>query len=165
MSRIQTSLAEVRQLDPVYRLKIPPDFLDENEHVNVQYYLHLVERGLGEVFDRVDLGEVYSAADTFGNFALEQHIRYLAEILVDDTVCVHIRLLQLTDKRAYLMGFLVNDTREQLAATVELVMMNVAIVTRRGAPFPADARLRLAELLERHENLPWTAPTCGVMSA
>ena len=163
MSRISTSLTEIRQLDKVYARRIPREFLDENAHVNVQYYVHLVERGLGVIFDQVGMGAAYAAADVFGNFALEQHIRYLAEILLDAWVAVHIRLIDLSPKRAYFMGFLVDDTREQLAATVEVVMMNVDIQRRRGTPFPNAVSARLADLLARHNELPWPAPVCGVM--
>ena len=165
MSRIPITLAEVRQLDRYYERTIPRDYLDENDHVNVQYYLRLVERGLGAVFNDVGLGQIYAAADPYGNFALEQHIRYFAEILVDDRVAVHIRLIELSSKRAYFMGFLVNETREQLAAIVEIVTMNVAMSQRRGAPFPAAPYARLAKMLARHEKLPWPAPVCGVMRA
>ncbi|MCY3780692.1 MAG: thioesterase family protein [Chloroflexi bacterium] len=164
MSRIKTSLSEIRQLDRAYELAIPQDFLDENSHVNVQYYLHLVERGLGRVFERVGLGAVYAAADPYGNFALEQHIRYFAEILVDERVSVHIRLVDLSSKRAYFMGFLMNETREQLSAIVEVVMMNVDMIARRGAAFPADSYRDLETMLRRHQELKWEAPICGVMS-
>ncbi|MDE2636406.1 MAG: thioesterase family protein [Chloroflexota bacterium] len=165
MTRIHTTLNEIRQLDRVYEMTIPKSFLDENQHVNVQYYMHLVERGLGEVFRRVGLGEPYAAADELGNFALEQHIRYLAEILVDERVSVYIRLVELSPKRAYFMSFLVNHSRAELAATVEVVMMNVDIARRRGAPFPPAAKEQLDALLAKHQKLPWPAPVCGVMRA
>lgn len=165
MSRITTTLPKVRQLDKYYERAIPSAFLDENDHVNVQYYLRLVENGLGALFHEVGLGQIYAAADPFGNFALEQHIRYFAEILVDDRVSVYIRLIDLSPKRAYIMGFLVNETYEQLAAIVEVVMMNVAMSQRRGAPFPAESHARLTEMLARHKQLPWPAPVCGVMRA
>ncbi len=126
MSRFTCSLAEVRQLAKVYQQRIPPSYLDENAHVNVQHYVSLVERGLGAIFDKVGLGDVYAAADEYGNFALEQHIRYLDEILVDEVVCVHIRLIALTPKR---------DMR-----------------ARRGAPFPAQAKARLFHGLSRQRN-------------
>lgn len=165
MTRIRTTLDEIRQLERVYHTAIPHTYLDENKHVNVQYYLHLVERGLGEIFRRVGLGERYAAADEIGNFALEQHIRYRAELLNKDQVSVYVRLLELSPKRAYFIGFLVNDTREELAATVEVVMMNVDIELRRGKPFPSAAKARLDELLARHSRLRWSAPVCGVMRA
>jgi len=165
MAQIGTSIAEIRQLERIHETTIPRSFLDENQHVNVQYYVHLVERGLGETFRRVGLGQRYAAANEIGNFALEQHIRYLAELLLDDQVSVYIRLVELSPKRAYFIGFLVNDTREELAATVEVVMMNVDIARRRGAPFPSAAKAKLDELLARHRGLPWPAPVCGVMRA
>ncbi|MYD09523.1 MAG: thioesterase [Chloroflexi bacterium] len=165
MSRNPITLADVRQLDRFYERTIPRAYLDENNHVNVQYYLRLVEKALGAVFGEVGLGQIYAAADPYGNFALEQHIRYFAEILVDDRVAVHIRLIEVSSKRAYFMGFLVNETREQLAAVVEVVTMNVDMSQRRGAPFPAAPYARLAEMLARHEQLPWPAPVCGVMRA
>ena len=165
MNRITTTVDEVRQLDKFYERTIPSAFLDENDHVNVQYYLRLVEKSLGAVFQQAGLGQIYAAADPYGNFALEQHIRYLAEILVDDRVAVYIRLIELSPKRAYFMGFLVNETREQLAAVVEVVTMNVAMSQRRGAPFPAAPHAWLSEMLARHEQLPWPAPVCGVMRA
>ena len=165
MSQVTTTLEEIRQLDKIYERRIPRKYLDENEHVNVQYYLHLVEHGLGAIFDRVGLGAVYAKADVYGNFALEQHIRYLAEILLDDLVGVYIRLIDLSPKRGYFMGFLVNETREQLAATVEVVMMNVDIAQRRGVPFTADAGTQLQAMLIEHNNLSWAPPVCGVMGA
>ena len=59
MSRITTTLSEIRQLDLAHEQTISPDYLDENQHVNVQYYVNLVERGLSNIFDRVGLGAVY----------------------------------------------------------------------------------------------------------
>ncbi len=163
MSRIPTPLAQVRQLEKAAEKRIPPGYLDENQHVNVQYYMRLFERGLMAFFDGVGLGAVYTAADVYGNFALEQHIRYFDEILVDETVGIYIRLVALGVKRAYIMGFLVNESREELAAIVEIVMMNVDMAARRGAPFPPDAKRRLDALLARQQALPWAAPVCGVM--
>lgn len=165
MAQISASLAEIRQLKRAYETTIPRAFLDENQHVNVQFYVHLAERGLGEIFRRAGLGERYAAADEIGNFALEQHIRYLAELLQDDQVSVYVRLVDLSPKRAYFLAFLVNDTRDELASTVEVVMMNVDIARRRGTPFPAAAKAKLDELLARHRALPWSPPVCGVMRA
>ena len=165
MSRSDISLSQIRQLDRAYSLAIPGDFLDENGHVNVQYYLHLVERGLGVLFQQVGLGAVYASADVYGNFALEQHIRYFAELLVNDKVTVHNRLIELSPKRAYFMGFLVNETREELAAIVEVVMMNVDMRRRLGAPFPAAPFAELEALHARHKRLDWSAPVCGIMRA
>ena len=133
--------------------------------MNVQYYLHVVERGFGGIYRQVGMGDMYASADVYGNFALEQHIRYFAEILESDMVSVYARLLDLSPKRTYMMGFLVNDSRQQLAASVEVIAMNVDTKQRRGAPFPSAVFSELERLLSEHERLPWRAPACGVMRA
>ena len=165
MPRITTTLAEIRQLELAHRQTIPASWLDENQHVNVQFYVHLADHGLTNFFASAGLGEVYAAAAKFGAFALEQHIRYLAEILVDEQVSVYVRLLELTPKRAYLIGFVVNDSREKLACAVEVTQMNVDMRVRRGAPYPPDAMNALERLHRQHSALAWEAPVCGVMKA
>lgn len=165
MSRLKVSLEEICQLERRIQLTIPSAFMDENQHMNVQYYLHVVERGIGDLYRHVGMGDMYARADVHGNFALEQHIRYFAEVLEGDLVSVYVRLLDLSPKRTYMMGFLVNDSREKLAASVELIAMNVDIRLRRGAPFPPAVYAKLERLLLEHDGLPWEAPTCGVMSA
>ena len=72
--------------------------MDENSHMNVQFYVHVAEQGLSECLRRVGMGELYAAADKFGNFALEQHIRYYAEILTGDQVSVHVRVIDVIAK-------------------------------------------------------------------
>lgn len=165
MTQRQPSLSDIRQLERMHRQRIPTAFMDENSHMNVQFYLHVAEKGLGEFLRRVGMGERYAAADEFGNFALEQHIRYRSEILTGDQVSVHVRLIDVSPKRSYMMAFLINDTREQLAATVEVTMMNIDMTLRRGAPFPDEAKAALDHYHARHRALRWEAPVCGVMRA
>lgn len=161
----RTSLDDIRQLERMHQERIPATFMDENSHMNVQFYLHVAEQGYSEFLSRIGMGEYYAAADKFGNFALEQHIRYYAEILTGEQVSVHVRLIDVSPKRGYMMAFLINDTRDQLAATVEVVMMNIDMLQRKGAPFPQDARSALEKVHAQHQRLPWEAAVCGVMRA
>jgi len=163
MGKILCTVSDIRQLPIAYQRRIPPAFLDENGHVNVQYYLQLMEQGVKHFYQQAGLGDIYARADVYGNFALEQHIRYFAEILQGETVTVHMRLLELKPKRSYIMGFLVNSSQEKLAAVVELVALNVAMAQRRAAPYPAEAYAALQAFLREHSRLAWPAPTCGVM--
>ena len=159
----QPTLEQIRQLRRAYRQRVPADFMDENGHMNVRYYFELVERGYNMFYGRLGLGELYASADRYGSFALEQHVRYLAEVLEGERVSVYVRLVALSPKRTNKIGFLVNDTRAQLAATIETVAMNMDMKRRRGAPFPAEPMAALEATLSRHEGLGWQAPVCGVM--
>lgn len=165
MSRFKVSLDQIRQLDRNFHQTIPAAYMDENRHMNVQYYLRIVERGVSAIYRQVGMGDLYLRADVYGNYALEQHIRYFAEVLEGDLVSVYVRLLGLSLKRTYFMGFLVNETRAQLAASVEVIAMNVDMRSKRGAPFPPEVFSNLEQILNDHQRLPWKAPTCGVMRA
>ena len=157
------TLTQIRQLNAMYRRRIPADYMDENGHMNVQFYLHVMERGLTELYRRTGMGDYYASADVYGNFALEQHILYLAEVRLGDQVSVHPRLVALSPKRSQMFGFLVNDTRDELAATLETVAMNIDMTRRRGTPFPAEPMIMLRRMLERHQMLEWEAPVCGLL--
>lgn len=157
------TLEQIRQLQRAHRQRIPPDYMDENGHMNVRFYFELAERGYNTFYERLGLGGLYASADRYGSFALEQHVRYFAEVLEGDMVSVYVRLAALSPKRTNKLGFLVNDTRGQLAATVETVAMNMDMKRRRGATFPSEPMAALETMLSRHEGLPWAAPVCGVM--
>ncbi len=159
------TLEQIRQLDKATTRTIPELFRDENGHMNVQYYVHLFEGGVWHLLQRIGMTEDYLQAHQMGNFALEQHLRYLAEIHIGDTVSVYVRVVGLSPKRQHIIGFIVNDTREQLAATVEAVGMNIDMRQRRGAPFPKDVKAKFDALLEMHSKLDWDAPICGLMQA
>ena len=163
MSRYSVSLDEIRQLDRQFQQTIPAEYMDENRHMNVQYYLRVVEGGISAFYIQAGMGDLYERADLYGNYALEQHIRYFAEVLQGDLVSVYVRLLDLSPKHAHFMGFLVNETREQLAASVEAIAMNVDMKIKRGAPFPSEVFSNLEQILNAHQSLPWEAPACGVM--
>ena len=157
------TLDQVRQLTAMHQETVPADYMDENGHMNVRYYFELAERAYNAFYASLGLGKIYASADVYGTFALEQHVRYFAEIMAGDEVSVHVRLAALSPKRSYKIGFLVNDTRDQLAAMVETVAMNIDMRKRRGAPFPAEPMAALTELLSRHQSLDWAAPVCGIM--
>ena len=165
MPKLKVTLDEIRQLERLYQRQIPCDFMDENQHMNVQYYVTLIECGIKAVYEKVGMGAIYDEADQYGNFALEQHFRYYAEVLEGDEVSVFMRLIGLSPKRTHMVGFLINDSRAQLAAIVEIVNMNVDMSLRRGSPFPPEMIAALEQVLKQHSHLAWEAPVCGVMRA
>ena len=96
-------------------------------------------------------------------FDLEHHITYLAEIRVGDTVSVYNRVLSNNGKLFQGMFFVVNDTREQLVATIEYRSICIDLEQRRAAAFPAAILGKLNELQARHQALAWSPAVCGLM--
>src|SRR5437588_10173407 len=91
------------------RAPIPESYLDEMGHMNVMWYTHLFSEPTGGLFDLVGLTRAYFEANQAGSFALEAHVRYLAEVLAGKQVAVRSRLLGRSAKRLHFLHFLVMD--------------------------------------------------------
>lgn len=160
------STAEVRELTPPpMQITIPPEWEDENGHVNVQFYLTLYERGGRPLMESLGMDDSYFSERRLGVFDLEHHISYFSEIHVGESVSVFTRLLDRTEKRFHGIVFIVNDSRDQLACTLEFIASGADLEARRSTPYPDDIAAALDRIIAEHRRLSWDAPVCGVMSA
>ncbi|MCB1674957.1 MAG: thioesterase family protein [Halioglobus sp.] len=154
------SLDEIRQLPADLTMAVPPRWEDRNGHVNVQHYLSLYDLGGWKLLENIGIDESYHECSNGGIFDLENHIRYLAEIRVEEVVSVHNRMLGRDRKRFHGMLFIVNDTGQRLASTIEYLSIHVDRQQRRAAPFPDDMAAKLDDLLTLHNALSWSVPLC-----
>jgi len=155
----------VSMLPTLLSREIPVEWEDYNGHVNIQYYLSLVEQSGWPMFAKMGLDESYFRERRRGLFDLEHHIRYLAELHVGDTVSVHSRMLDMSEKRIHGMMFILNQSRRQLSCTLEYITSGADLDKRRTAPFPADIASRFDKLIQQDKLLNWSCPVCGVMAA
>ena len=165
MPRFEIDVNDVRMLPVTYRATIPESYLDLMGHMNVMWYTHLFSEAMGGAFEMIGLQWDKIAETNGGTFALEAHVRYLAEVRVDHNISIHSRVVGCSQRRFYLMHFMVNEDRNNVAATFENVGTYVDLKLRRSAPLPEPISENLIEVLAQHQNLPWEAPVCGVMSA
>ncbi|MEJ8569311.1 acyl-CoA thioesterase [Elongatibacter sediminis] len=155
---------EVRQLPRHLRMTVPPEWEDRNGHVNVQYYQRLYELGGYGILDDIGFDLARCNAEGFGMFDLEHHIHYRAELLVGHSVSGYSRVLAVNEKRFQGMFFILNDSTERLACTIEYVTCWIDLGVRRTAPLPDDLLRGLRAVVQRSDILPWPVPRCGVMA-
>lgn len=156
--------AQVRELPLQHRITVPAQWRDRNEHVNVQFYLTLYELGGYQILEDVNAGGEFLAARDYSMFDIEHHLSFRSEILIGDEVSGYHLLLDVNEKRFQGMYFIINDTRDRLACTIEYITAGIDLKSRRTAPFPEELKNGLVELLARHKTLDWSAPVCGAMS-
>jgi len=161
--RVFPQVEQVRQLPAQLSMSIPPQWEDRNGHVNVQYYLGLYELGGYEVLAQVGVGDACLAAQGVGLFDFEHHILYRAEILVGQRVSTYNRILGMNEKRFHGMYFIVNDTLDRLACSIEYITAAVDLQQRRSTVFPPAVFQGLQQQLAWHQQLDWPAPMCGSM--
>lgn len=154
---------ELERLPITWTAVIPESYLDEMGHMNVMWYTHLFSNATGGLFDLAGMTLEYFTANQAGSFALEAHVRYLAEVRAGGYVTVRSRALGRSAKRLHFMHFLINDDGQRLSATGEFVSTHVDMRVRRSSPMPPQIVETYDRLLGEHARLRWDVPVCGVM--
>ncbi|MGE3316918.1 MAG: thioesterase family protein [Planctomycetaceae bacterium] len=159
------SIDDVKPLPITATRAIPRDWLDDMGHMNVMWYTHLFSNATVGLFELFGMTRDYFISQQAGSFALEAHVRYLAEVHAGQSVTLRSRLLGRSAKRFHFMHFLVIDDGGVLSSTGEMMGTHVDLRIRRTSPFPPEIAAQYDAILAEHQALPWDAPLCGVMSA
>lgn len=157
-------LEQLRELPVQLDYVIPPEWEDRNGHVNVQFYLALFELGGWKVLEEVGVDEDWFHRHAYSFFDLEHHLHYLAEIRVGQRVTAFNRVVGKSDKRFHGLYYIVNETRDRLAGTLEYISNGVDMRQRRTAPMPEELARGLERLLAAHQRLSWEPRLCGLMA-
>jgi acyl-CoA thioester hydrolase len=158
------TVAQLDALPSLLERRIPPEWQDLNGHVNVRHYLELYDAASWPMLAAFGLDERIFRERRQGLFDLEHHLWYLSELHVGDSVSVHSRFLERSEKRFHGAMFLVDRTRARLASVFEYVSTGADLDARRTAPLPAEFAVELDRMIAEHSRLAWPAPVCGVMS-
>jgi acyl-CoA thioester hydrolase len=158
-------LEQITALTFLLRVVVPPEYQDENRHMNVRGYMAIFDDAGYPLVAGFGITPDYHAAHGTGGFDLEHHLHYLNEVHIGDTVAVYSRLHSRSAKRVHYMMFMVNETRATVAATFECVNSFADLAQRRTAPYPPEIAARIDAQLAHDQALAWALPLCGVMSS
>ena len=159
------TVEDIKQLPFLHRITIPEAYRDEMGHMNVRHYLGIFDDADWHLFEQLGMTLDYYKENQAGGFALTQHLRYLAEVMIGETVAIYGRVLGCSAKRLHVMLFMVNETRDVLAATLEGLGSHADMTIRRTSPYPESIAAKINAMLAEHNALNWDAPTCGVIKA
>jgi acyl-CoA thioester hydrolase len=135
-------------------MRIDPQWIDYNGHLNVAYYMLLFDRAVDECFALLGIGEEYVKARQASMFVAEAHIGFRREIKVSDAVRVTMQLIDFDDKRLHFCLEMRHAHEGWLAATCENMSLHVDMAGRRTAIFPDDILANLALMKAAHSRLP-----------
>ncbi len=143
---------------------VTADLCDENGHLNVRHYLGIYDDGEWTVFGSAGLGDEHAALGHGGIFALEQHVTYRREVLLDQQVTVRLRLLERTDRMLHLVSYLTNDTLREVAGSLEGLYGYVDFDARRLSAFPEAGASALDVHVAEARRLPWQPELAGIFT-
>ncbi|KAA1425300.1 thioesterase [Mumia zhuanghuii] len=130
-------------IDPILTLTVPPEFEDENGHVNIRHYFDLHARASDPAFEAFGIDDAYREERRLSVFSIEHRIRYLDEVLVGHDVAVYVRMLARSAKIVHGIQLLFDTTTGSLANTLEFVEGHVSLEQRRTVPWADDVAARL----------------------
>jgi acyl-CoA thioester hydrolase len=136
-----------------YRDVVRPEWIDNNQHMNVGYYLVVFDFATDAWFEWVGLGREHREANPITTFALEAHVVFVREVRAGDPLRFTTRLIAYDPKRIHYIHAMYHATEGYLAATNELVSLHVSQTTRRGAPMAPEILERLARIQKAHDAL------------
>jgi acyl-CoA thioester hydrolase len=135
-----------------YRQQVRPEWLDYNGHLNDASYAVVITAAHELVLESLGLSADYRASHLASMFAVEAHLRYLAEVCEGQILTVATTLVEADRKRLRLHSELYADGK--LAATGECLYLHVDTTTGRTAPLPDDRQARVDAMLAEHADLP-----------
>jgi len=135
-------------------MRIEPQWIDYNGHLNVAYYNVLFDRAVDEVYELVGLGPAYLEQHKHSTMVVEAHVRYLRELKLEDPVRVTVQLIDYDAKRIHLFEELRHATENWLSATSESMTLGVDMTVKKVAPFHDGVLRGLARMKEAHAVLP-----------
>lgn len=154
-------IKQITQLPFYYRTVVETKHLDELNHMNVVYYLSFFEEGGWKFMTQMEIGMNYLEKEKKSIMALRHVISYHAEVRLGEDLAVYGRLLAVDHKRFHMIEYMVNETTNTMAGTLEILGIHADLVNRKSAPWKAKTLENLNNLLAEHQGLDWEAEVSG----
>ena len=135
-------------------MRVEPQWIDYNGHLNMAYYNVLFDRAVDETYELIGIGLEYLKRANHSTFTAEAHVRYLRELKEGDPVRVSFQLLDYDAKRIHYFEQLTHADEGWLSATSENMTLHVDIAAKKVAPFPPEILSTLEKIKTAHARLP-----------
>jgi acyl-CoA thioester hydrolase len=158
------SLEQTSALGPArFRMMVPDSYSDANGHMNMRWYLAIFDDAGDVLHDDLGLTLEFHRERGTGTVDLEHHVHYLNEVMPGEQVAVYFRLAAWSPKRLHYLMFMVNETRNRLAAIFECMNAFADLSVRKTAPWPPEIAEKIEKGVVFSDSLDWPAPVCGCM--
>ncbi|MCR9125240.1 MAG: thioesterase family protein [Rhodobacteraceae bacterium] len=133
-------------------MRVEPQWIDYNGHLNMAYYNVLFDTGVDEIYADFGFGPAYAQTRGHTTYTAEFHICYVRELHEGDRVRVTTQLLDFDTKRFHTYQEILHEDG-WLAATAEGLGLHIDMSGPRVAPMPDDIQARLGAYKAAHDAL------------
>ena len=135
-------------------LRIQPEWIDHNGHMNVAYYVLVFDQSLDVLLEHIELTMDYRTSSGNTVYVLETHVCYLQEVKENDPIDITCRVIDVDDKRIHLYLEMHHAEDGFLAATSEQMIFHIDTSGPKAAAMPYHIRQNLETLKAEKAHLP-----------
>lgn len=137
--------------------KVLPEWIDLNDHMNVAYYVLAFDQGVDALWEQIGITSDYVGSARCSTFAVEGHVTYQRELMLNDPYVITSQILAYDDKRIHQFQRMYHANKHYLVATGEWMNLHVSLESRRVTPWPPEILFGLSEFAERQGVMPMPA--------
>ncbi len=138
----------------LHRESIQAQWIDYNGHMNVAYYVLVFDHATDALLDYLGMDAAFRRRTGLTTYVLEAHVTYERELKVNDRVRVTTQLLDRDAKRLHYFHAMYHERERYLAATNELILMQIDTRNVKAAPFTPEPARRIDAVAAAHATLP-----------
>lgn len=138
----------------IHQETVIADWVDYNGHMNVAYYVLAFDHATDTFLESIGMNTALRESTGSSVFVAEAHVTYEDEVMENDIVEVSSQVIAIDEKRLHLFHRMYRKSDGALAATNELMILQVNLNTRRVGPFSDTVMLQLKDISAQHAELP-----------
>ena len=119
-----------------YQGIIYPWHCDHMGHMNVQYYVAMFDQATWSLMSQLGMTSQYIQNNKVGMVALEQHIKYLKELLPGNSIRIETEIIEIKDKTIRFKHVMINTETEEIASEAVMLGLHIDRAIRKSKKLP-----------------------------
>ena len=136
-----------------YSGTVQKEWIDDNNHMNVAYYVLAFDFATDALFNFVGLSSDYKLRNKVSTFAVDMNVSYKRELRLGEAFRIETRLIDCSNKALHYFHEMYHAKESFLTATNEVLSMHMNMETRRIAPMAPDIQARVSKTCKIHKAL------------
>lgn len=132
---------------------IPPSWIDHNGHMNLARYSDAFYLGVRQLSNTLGFSREFKKRTRTASFAAKMNITYIEELREDDQTLFEARIVGFDARRIHAWFGLWHEAPRRLAATCEMLSLNIDTDERRVTDMTPEAIAAVQALHEAHRQL------------
>ncbi len=142
------------ELHPVLTLRVLPEWLDYNRHMNDAAYALVFSRSVDAFMTGIGMGPEFRARTLLTLYTLTMTIHYRLEAKLDDPLDVVLQMLDVDAKKVHIWLEMHRGSESVATSEQLLVCVDQNLKPPRSAPLPAEVTVQLRALIAQQSHLP-----------